>query len=338
MSTDPTTTDEQDRAVYLEQARALGTADGTTAGEAFEIRDAEHAAGLIAVIDSDDCDPELVDLPHSPLSGEWADGRSPAWLYRTLGVEADYDSDDAELCRAYEQGFEDAVFRVVLRRARPIADPAMLNRNHTYHKLNVTLHDTSNPYLKPRLPLRGELEVYEMTVTSDISPGGAVFRALGEDGRLGAPAEVRDIVFTYTAPRTSPRTVAGEPLRYDWQATEHAAGGVKGFLRWLLPTVIPYQDPRIMEELREATRNFTDVELGITVNGIPVDAGRFLRGVDENMDLAVNAQARRVLDEVGRFDELRRVLDDVGSAARLAVERTLDRAGFEMPVSRDDWD
>lgn len=63
------------------------------------------------------------------------------------------------------------------------------------NKLNVILTETDNPYLKPRLPLAGEIELFELGLHSAII--SAVFRVRDEDGRLGAPVEIDNPTFTY---------------------------------------------------------------------------------------------------------------------------------------------
>jgi hypothetical protein len=61
-------------------------------------------------------------------------------------------------------------------------------------RLNVLLTGASNTYLD--LPVKGEIELFELGVHGRLV--NAVFRRLGEDGRLSAPVEVRHPVFTYS--------------------------------------------------------------------------------------------------------------------------------------------
>lgn len=77
-----------------------------------------------------------------------------------------------------------------------------------YFKLRVTLTGTSNEYLAPRLPLKGELEVFETSLLGGIIK--AVFR---EDGGSGGPAEVRDIEFTYSEANHRPRKRRSENFK-----------------------------------------------------------------------------------------------------------------------------
>jgi hypothetical protein len=63
------------------------------------------------------------------------------------------------------------------------------------NRLNVTLTGTTNPYLAPRLPLDGEIELFEIGLHSALI--AAVFRIREADGRLGAPVEIANPEFTY---------------------------------------------------------------------------------------------------------------------------------------------
>lgn len=62
-------------------------------------------------------------------------------------------------------------------------------------RMNVTLTATDNGFLSPRLPLRGEIELFELG--RDGSLVNAVFRVLHDDGSLGLPVEIANPVFTY---------------------------------------------------------------------------------------------------------------------------------------------
>lgn len=98
-------------------AAKLGTEHGTNAGGWVDVTSDGAARRWVKGIE--DGDPEVLDgLPGAPLSGEYADSYGMADLYRDLGVEKWDDSDDAELCRAYEDAYDEAVHAEVERRAR----------------------------------------------------------------------------------------------------------------------------------------------------------------------------------------------------------------------------
>ncbi|MBN30027.1 MAG: hypothetical protein CMB34_05125 [Euryarchaeota archaeon] len=88
------------------QQNALG---GRNTASARDI--AEHAAKLLAMYD--DGDPSLEEYWPS-MSGEWADEPTPARLYAELGVDADADTDDFELCHAWEDAASEAMNDAVI--------------------------------------------------------------------------------------------------------------------------------------------------------------------------------------------------------------------------------
>lgn len=341
----PEPTDDEKWDATKDHARSLGTADGTDAAEAYEITGETHARALLDVLDTGYADADTADdvnasIPHDPLAGVH-DHRTPRWLYSRLHVDHSYDTPDAALCTAYEDAYRDAVARVLVRRARLVADPGWRNAPYGYHKIRVTLTATSNTYLADRLPLTGELEVFEMNLVGHVQPGGAVFREELEDGRLAAPVEVRDIAYTYTSPgaATAASQVAAErrkdpgPFVFDWAAQPHSS-----FLHWMLPHLLPDgQQPDIVERISEASKKLSEIELTVLVNGIEMNAERFMESVDRNMRFHASREARRMVDEFGGLPELEDTLRQVGRSVRRAVEQRMAEAGIELPDSDNDW-
>ncbi|MFC0547086.1 hypothetical protein [Kutzneria chonburiensis] len=62
-------------------------------------------------------------------------------------------------------------------------------------RMRVTLTGTTNPYLQPRLPLVGDIEVLEVGNTGQIIKAG--FRELENDGGFAALVEVAEPSFAY---------------------------------------------------------------------------------------------------------------------------------------------
>lgn len=82
-------------------------------------------------------------------------------------------------------------------------------------RLNVTLTGTANQYLTDRLPLRGEIELFELGVNGRLI--NAVFRILSDDGRLGTPVTIAEPSFWYDS--TVDKRMFNE--RTTQSATEH---------------------------------------------------------------------------------------------------------------------
>lgn len=191
-------------------ARAYGREHGHGDGHEYPIETKERARRLLVVlVDGEDDERVTGDLPGGPLSGEQAGGMTPGALYARLGLGAQDDTDDAELCRVYEEGYDEAMTAAVVARSlvmlgfpAPVSTAQAQPSHHRsgYHRTRVTLLATSNPYLAPRLPLAGEVEVFETSTHGHPLPGKVVFRELLAGGRLGAPAHVDDIAYVYAAP------------------------------------------------------------------------------------------------------------------------------------------
>jgi hypothetical protein len=93
-----------------------------------------------------------------------------------------------------------------------------------HYKIRVVLTATSNAFLADRLPLAGELEVFEMTTDGRITPGKAVFRIANPDGTLSAPVHVDDIEFTYSVHPERDRPTPALITNHFWVARHDAWG------------------------------------------------------------------------------------------------------------------
>lgn len=102
------------------KAAERGTEDGTSAaGWVFDGNTDEESYRAAIKMDEDG-DPEYFDYfdAPAPLSGEWADGLTPASLVDELGYTELTDEEVSEVADAYETAFNDAHRDEVLRIAR----------------------------------------------------------------------------------------------------------------------------------------------------------------------------------------------------------------------------
>lgn len=109
---------ETEWAALTAHATKLGTQHGTNAGEwATQNMSDDTARWWLKGIE--DGDPEVLDtMPGAPLSGEFAGSYDMHALYRDLEVSMWDDTDDGELCTAYEDAHGAAVHAEIERRAR----------------------------------------------------------------------------------------------------------------------------------------------------------------------------------------------------------------------------
>lgn len=246
----------------IAHAHQIGTGHGTTDGENFEL-DHDRATGIQAVFSDTRAFVDFRHEHHTALT-EAARAAQPtgeidphdAAVFQPLGITADHPA-AADVRLAYDQGYNDAKCRVIQRRAALMVRPPSPSAPHGYFKLRVVLTATSNPFLAPRLPLAGELEVFETSVDNVILPNATIFRAARPDGTLGGPAQVRDIAFVYANRAPWP---PDDKAHADMTAPDHRAEVVISFLDELstheinLFTELDVAEGATREELMERIR------------------------------------------------------------------------------------
>jgi hypothetical protein len=113
-------------------------------------------------------------------------------------------------------------------------------------------------------------------------------------------------------------------FKFDWQKAQ-------GFVHWLLPTALAGLED--LEPLSELTDGFTKCELGITLNGVPMDAERFLASLEANYNNQTMRQARVMLDDLVDFAGINNMLLNIQEAMDREVRKRFDDAG--IPI--DEW-
>ena len=119
---------------------------------------------------------------------------------------------------------------------------------------------------------------------------------------------------------------------YNWQA--EARGDT--FRSWLLPTVLSRNEQ--FDAISDATANFTDIDFGITVNGIPVDADAFLDGVERNMRHFANERAAemiKMIKESLHLNALHELMMTIEAAADDAVRLAVRGTELEPYLDQD---
>lgn len=104
----------------IENARELGQSEGKSAGSAVFDGNADMATYRTILKGHEDGDPEVMDMYRSPLSGEYADDRTPKSLLDWLEVPESNASDEdySELIDAYEEAHSEAFWDEVVRVAK----------------------------------------------------------------------------------------------------------------------------------------------------------------------------------------------------------------------------
>lgn len=122
---------------------------------------------------------------------------------------------------------------------------------------------------------------------------------------------------------------AGEPFVFDWQAQP------EGFLKWMIPNLITGISHARFSQLSSATDGWRSVVLTIQINGVPVPAQQFVEGVERNMEHYATEEARRLLSEAGRLDDLGDLVRDVEREVSATIRRRLAAAGIYLEEDDD---
>lgn len=119
---------------------------------------------------------------------------------------------------------------------------------------------------------------------------------------------------------------------FDWRDEQHR----DAFLEHLLPTLLhrPGQpedvfDPGFIDEISAVSDDFRDVRVTVQVNGIEVDAERFLRRYVESFEGSVESAARRLIEDADTFlgiqDALTELVENVERARRDIVQSVIEK-------------
>lgn len=100
------------------------------------------------------------------------------------------------------------------------------------------------------------------------------------------------------------------------------------FLQWLLPTAMGDSDD--FEHLADITDAFSKCELGITLNGVALDAEKFLNAVSETMDAQTRRHARVLVDNLVDFEGLNDMVLSLQNAMDREIRKRLDAAGISI--------
>jgi hypothetical protein len=113
-------------------------------------------------------------------------------------------------------------------------------------------------------------------------------------------------------------------FRFDWTKEPRDS-----FLNWFVPVAVGGSDI-VALNLKDPDWT-THIELTMQVNGVEVNAQRFMERVRENMHYYAQSYAADLVNEIGRLDEATQILEDVGNHVRGEVINRLREHGVELP-------
>lgn len=111
---------------------------------------------------------------------------------------------------------------------------------------------------------------------------------------------------------------------YDWQADHES------FKKWALVTMITKMHNAAVEDLSEKTKHFTEIDFGITINGVVIDGDDFFKRLEEAFDGEVKREAQRMLDENVELTDIQDRVHDLGLHLQEEIHRAFPNFVFDQ--------
>lgn len=121
-------------------------------------------------------------------------------------------------------------------------------------------------------------------------------------------------------------------MKFNWHELDHDS-----FLSWMVINLITDQQAEYdgYEALRKATNDFTQVDLVITINGIPMGVEHFVEAIRKNMTRFAEQAAREQLSDMAELKRLRDSVVALEDALSLKISDYAQAVGLELDEDRD---
>ena len=128
---------------------------------------------------------------------------------------------------------------------------------------------------------------------------------------------------------------------FDWQKEEREYND-RSFMSWLFTKLITHIDDynvpgkanEVINEISEKSDKYSNVEIGITVNGVEVNATEFL----EDLERVIKGEAHREAQEALRsLDYLDKMHEEVDRLTEY-LKRGVDEAAESLGIQVSSWD
>lgn len=121
------------------------------------------------------------------------------------------------------------------------------------------------------------------------------------------------------------------PNTFDYYANSQS------FICWALITMLgeAREAGRDAEEdfyntLKERSNNFSEVEMSIKLNGIEVDATKFMQRIDTLIDTMVERKVAEKLSGIKEIEQIQEELDGLGDVLRLRVYQLAEKYDIKL--------
>lgn len=119
-------------------------------------------------------------------------------------------------------------------------------------------------------------------------------------------------------------------FRFDW----HKEPG-DTFLKWMIVNLVTgiRENSEYYHLVKEATKNFTDIELDIRLSGIRVPTENFIEGIQANMEWGAEKSAKNMLEEIAEINIIKADIQNLSDMVKerlslLAKKHGLDYEDF----------
>lgn len=116
---------------------------------------------------------------------------------------------------------------------------------------------------------------------------------------------------------------------FDWQKEERGYKN-SSFLAWFLPHVLVKTDTETMSQIAEKSNKYQNVEIGITLNGIEIDAKDFLEGLEDVIMGQAEAEAKEALTSLDYLNTMREEIDRLEGYLKRGVDEAAETLGIEI--------
>lgn len=136
--------------------------------------------------------------------------------------------------------------------------------------------------------------------------------------------------------------MSDEGYTFDWQKLNEFDDYDK-FLHWAVVHLVVDTDAdgkahsrssEEFEQLREATKNFTEVTLTVQVSGVEVNPEHLMRAVEHKMRVHAHEAARETLEELAAFTDVRATVAVLQEAVVRRIEQVARALGVDMDAAR----
>lgn len=94
-------------------------------------------------------------------------------------------------------------------------------------------------------------------------------------------------------------------MNFNWHELDD-----RGFLSWMIVELLGENKDISFDEISERSDNFKNVELAISINGIPVKSDVFVQRIEQIMDDNVGREAQKLVNDMA--PDLTALHDDIG--------------------------